>query len=72
MEFPNPYQDKEGGVNPPPGVLAEQYASFVSMWLQIAGVHLLVHEHNALATLMGAFIRAFPRLKQFGVDPGTK
>jgi hypothetical protein len=39
MEFPNPYQDKEGGVNPPPGVLAEQYASFVSMWLQIAGVH---------------------------------
>ena len=66
--FDNPYQEKEGGARPAPGILAQQWASLAEMGLRLLGVHLYVHEHNALATLIGAFFRAYPHLKDIGVD----
>jgi hypothetical protein len=61
-EFPNPY--KTDGARPIPGVVAQQYASLIELILRPFGVTLYVHEHDGLASFIGAFLRAYPSLKE--------
>jgi hypothetical protein len=62
VEIPNPYKTEGTGARPAPGVLSLQLASFVEMWLKLVGISLYNHEHEGLAHLIGAIIRAYPKL----------
>lgn len=68
-EFENPYATKPSGARPLPGALAEQYASMIEIGMRLFGVTLYQHEHEGLAHVIGAFIRAFPQLKDLGKKP---
>jgi hypothetical protein len=62
-QFDNPYADDPGRARPIPGVVEQQWASLIEMPLRFLGVHLYQHEKDGLASFMGAFLRAYPNLK---------
>jgi hypothetical protein len=71
VDFPNPFQTEDTRPKSP-GEQAQYWASLAAMGLQFFGVSLLVHEHQALATLINAILRSYPRLREIGIDQGTK
>jgi hypothetical protein len=64
-QIENPYETKASGAKPIPGVIAQQMASFLEVWLRMVGVHLYVHEHEGLAHVLGAVIRSYPYLGEW-------
>jgi hypothetical protein len=61
-QFDNPFESKASGAHPIPGVISQQLASFTEIWLRMVGINLYQHEHEGLAHLIGAIIRAYPKL----------
>jgi hypothetical protein len=64
MDFPNPYATDPSGAKPIPGVIEQQWATVIEVGLRMFGIHLYVHEHDGLASFIGAFLRAYPSLKE--------
>jgi hypothetical protein len=64
-EFPNPYKTDGTGARPIPGVVSQQLASFVEIWFKMVGVSLYTHEHEGLAHVIGAVLRAYPKIGDF-------
>jgi hypothetical protein len=62
-QFPNSYADDPEKAKPAPGVIAHQYATMLKWLLSFVGVKMYPHEIDALATFLGAVIRAYPQLK---------
>jgi hypothetical protein len=64
-QFDNPFESKASGARPIPGVVSQQLASFVEVWLKMVGVSLYNHEHEGLAHVIGAVMRAYPQIGDF-------
>jgi hypothetical protein len=64
-QFDNPFESKASGARPSPGVLAQQLASFTEVWLRMVGITLYQHEHEGLAHVIGAVMRAYPQIGDF-------
>lgn len=62
MDFTNPFQTEDARKKAP-GEIAQAWANFASPWLQMVGVSLSVQENDALATLIGAVLRSYPKLR---------
>jgi hypothetical protein len=71
VDFPNPYRT-DGARKPSPGEVALFWANFFGTFSQLAGVSLTVQETEALATVINAILRSYPRLREMAVDLGTK
>jgi hypothetical protein len=67
MDFPNPYKTDDIR-KPSPGELAQNWANSLAMWVQFWGLSLTVQETEALATLINAILRSYPRLRDVAVD----
>jgi hypothetical protein len=61
-QFENPFETKASGAHPIPGVISQQWASFFEVWLRMVGINLYQHEHEGLAHVIGAVIRAYPHI----------
>jgi hypothetical protein len=64
-QIENPFETKASGAKPIPGVMSQQLASFVEVWLRMVGVTLYQHEHEGLAHVIGAVLRAYPKIGDF-------
>lgn len=64
-QIENPYQDKPSGARPIPGVIAQQMASMAEAALRMLGITLYQHEHEGLASFMGALLRFYPKLGDY-------
>jgi hypothetical protein len=64
-QFDNPFETKASGARPIPGVLSNQLAGFVEVWLRMVGINLYQHEHEGLAHVIGAVMRAYPQIGDF-------
>ena len=66
-EFVNPYKTEDTR-KPSPGELAQVWANFLAMWTQTVGVSFTVQETDALATVINAILRSYPRLREILLD----
>ncbi len=64
-QFDNPYETKPGGARPIPGVIAQQMAAMIETGMKLVGISLYVHEHDGLAAVCDAILRAYPRLRDY-------
>jgi hypothetical protein len=64
-QFDNPFETKPSGARPIPGVISQQLASFTEIWLRMVGINLYQHEHEGLAHVIGAVLRAYPKIGDF-------
>ena len=63
-EIPNPYQT-EHSRKQSAGELAQHWARLAEVGFRLLGVSLTQQEFDGMALLIGAFIRAWPKLKEF-------
>lgn len=68
-QFENPFQDKPSGARPIPGVVSLQIASFLEVFGKMWGINLYQHEHEGLAHVIEAVMRAFPKLADTWKQP---